>query len=290
MNSMIIGITGLHQDSNKTRLTIGAGKDAAAARLVEKHGFVRIGIADHLKRICRDVFEFTDDQLWGPSEERNRPDFRYPRGGKHGLNNRQQLDAFKQEFERLEQAGFSDTAKYESRARDLRRNIQEWEAMAYLTPRYALQQLGTEGGRSCYDLVWIDDALRIARRLLSEEGWAYSEKQGLVHLAGSTARVPGVVFSDVRFQNEFKAIKQAGGKLVRIRRFSWKPFAQHVDSTHQSETELLNYDDDKFDYIIDNAGDLPHLGTLVDRMVDVLQGKIRPFDEAQQDVPPGLRP
>jgi hypothetical protein len=284
--SLIIGITGLHQDVEKNRQTIGAGKDAAAARLIEKHGFVRIGIADHIKRICRDVFDFTDAQLWGPSEERNKPDFRYPRGGKHGPASRDQLEALKQDLARLQREDGSHASGHDSKVKDLQRNITTWEAMAYLTPRYALQQLGTEWGRSCFDSVWIEDALRTASELL-RGAHNYDECRGLVPSAPWTPG--GVVFSDVRFGNEYSSIKQAGGKLVRVKRFSWKTFDKSVDVQHQSETEMLDYNDSMFDYIIDNGGDLHHLGLLVDRMMDTFTGRVIPYDESQKDIPPALR-
>lgn len=291
--SLIIGITGLHQDTEKNRQTIGAGKDAAAARLIEKHGFVRIGIADHLKRICKDVFAFTDEQLWGPSDMRNKPDLRYPRGGKNGPGSMATYNRYKEELAKLEADGLKmidahDRMLHTRKIEEARRNVAEWETFAYLTPRYALQQLGTEWGRSCYDSVWIEDALRIAKRLLEADGCRYTEKKGLETSHGFNKPV-GVVFSDVRFSNEYSSIKQAGGKLVRVKRFNWNPFNKTVDTSHQSETEMLAYSDDKFDYIIDNGGDLTHLGLLVDRMLDIFTGKIRPYDEAQADVPPALR-
>lgn len=67
---MIVGITG-HS---------GAGKDTVADYLVEKYGFVKVALADPLKRICKEVYDFSDLQLWGPSEERNKPDLRYGTG------------------------------------------------------------------------------------------------------------------------------------------------------------------------------------------------------------------
>lgn len=295
---MIIGITGLHQDSEKNRRTIGAGKDAAASRLIEKHGFIRIGIADHIKRICKAVFDFSDEQLWGPSDKRNEPDKRYPRGGAKGASS---MKTYRDAVERRICLERERPENYDTLRRDALRNEQEWERMAYLTPRYALQQLGTEWGRSCYDSVWIEDALRTAQSLLADKSLAYTEKEGLIERVQQYPQgefeavdnwpnpLQGVVFSDVRFKNEVEAIKKVGGKLVRVRRFSWEPFAAHVDVSHQSETELLGYADGQFDYILDNGGDLHHLSLMVDRMVDVLRGKIRPYDEAQADVPPGLR-
>jgi dephospho-CoA kinase len=59
---------------------VGAGKDAAASVLVREFGYVRVGLADPLKQICKEVFRFTSEQLWGSSEARNAPDERYPNG------------------------------------------------------------------------------------------------------------------------------------------------------------------------------------------------------------------
>ena len=58
---------------------MGVGKDTMADYLVEKYGFVKVAMADPMKRIAKEVYEFSDEQLWGPSESRNMPDERYPR-------------------------------------------------------------------------------------------------------------------------------------------------------------------------------------------------------------------
>ncbi len=62
--AMIIVLTGL----------AGSGKDACADALVERRGFVKIGLTDPIKRICQDVFGWDRDRLWGPSARRNEPD------------------------------------------------------------------------------------------------------------------------------------------------------------------------------------------------------------------------
>jgi len=64
---MIIGISG----------QACSGKDTAADILVKQYGFVKISLADLMKRICKEVFDFSEEQLWGPSEKRNEPDKRY---------------------------------------------------------------------------------------------------------------------------------------------------------------------------------------------------------------------
>jgi hypothetical protein len=130
---MIIGLTGL----------AGSGKDAVADALVAWHGFFKIALADPMKEACQRWFGWSDEDLWGPSENRNRPDARW--GG--------------------------------------------------LTPRRALQTLGTEWGRALHPDVWIEQALRVMR--------------------GSR---DCFVIPDVRFANEADAIRRAGGRVVRVLR------------------------------------------------------------------------
>ncbi len=59
---MIIGVSG----------KAGTGKDTFADALADL-GFVKISQADPMKRFCREVLGFTDEELWGPSSARNRP-------------------------------------------------------------------------------------------------------------------------------------------------------------------------------------------------------------------------
>lgn len=65
----IISITG----------NMGVGKDTMADYMVVRYGFVKVSIADPFKRIAKEIYEFSDEQLWGPSSERNKEDKRYPR-------------------------------------------------------------------------------------------------------------------------------------------------------------------------------------------------------------------
>lgn len=141
----------------------GSGKNTVARLL----GAREISFAEPLKRICQEVFAFSDAQMFGPSEERNRPDPRYPRADGQCL-----------------------------------------------TPRYALQTLGTEWGRNCFDGVWADLGVRRALEAL--------------------ALGRDVVITDCRFVNEAKAVRLAGGEVWRI----YRPEAEAVASTHPSEMEM----------------------------------------------------
>jgi len=184
---MILGICG-HSCS---------GKDTFADRLVLKHGYVRLSLADPIKRTAQAWWGFSDQQLWGPSEERNRPDPRYPRPDG-----------------------------------------------TFLSPRFALQTLGTEGGRTCYPNTWVDLAIRTANAILT--GAVYHPHVGLGPSSGR--RPAGVVIPDVRFANELAAIQQAGGRVLRLRRVGADG---HVGIPgHASEAEQDGLADDRFDRVV----------------------------------------
>ncbi len=199
---MIIGITG----------RAGAGKDTIADVLVKSHGFVKVGLADEIKRICKRVFDFSDDQLWGPSAMRNAPDPRYHMGG-----------------------------------RTIRPKL--------LTPREALQQLGTQWGRAMYENVWVDLALRAAAEV--QAGHEYYQTRGTTVEKGPAH---SVVIPDVRFLNEITAIKKAGGVVIRVVRPPVDSSAQAIADVlwrgHESETEQDAFPAELIDTTYVNSGTL----------------------------------
>ena len=195
---MIIGITG----------RAGSGKSTVADILVRKHGYVSLAFADPLKRICREVFDFTDEQLWGPSSARNKPDLRYPRGDG-----------------------------------------------SWLSPRHALQQLGTEWGRACYPDVWVDYTLRVATLLLDNPTIEYNPTTW-PEWAGKHSPTHGVVISDVRFPNEIHRLRASGAHIIKTTYDS----GQNIGSNHESER---HFDSLEVDATISPDVDLDTLPDLV---------------------------
>lgn len=110
----------------------------------------------------------------------------------------------------------------------------------YLTPRFALQQLGTAWGRTCYPNVWVELAIRNASH-------------------GDT------VIPDVRFKNEVDGLRAAGAYLVRIMR----PDAGLKGSAgqHVSETEQVSMPNSMFDAVIQNNRGLRELEEAVTDLV-----------------------
>lgn len=163
----IIGISG----------QAGSGKDTAADMLLAKEGFIKLSLADPIKRFAKELWDFSDDQLWGPSEFRNKPDERYPIG-----------DDFLTARKVLQHLGTEG-----GRAID----YDVWI-------RYAIKiatTLLTTKKEWCYSPLY---------------GLRTYFKNGMPHILNFPEQVRAVVISDCRFKNEVKFIKEAGGKLIRV--------------------------------------------------------------------------
>jgi hypothetical protein len=187
----------------------GSGKDTTASLIKDLVGQERVhlmALADPLKVFLMEVFGWTEEQLWGASYLRDVPDPRYPR---------------------------RTLEKYEGEA--------IYNETEYLTPRYALQTLGTEWGRNCYQNVWVDYALRDAKEVLE-----YSDKDL-------------VIITDCRFVNEAKAIREGGGLVWRVVRPN---SATTKLASHSSETEQANAEMDRYvNEVILNDGEMGDLRT-----------------------------
>lgn len=103
---------------------------------------------------------------------------------------------------------------------------------AYPEVRALLQRLGTEAGREILGTnIWVDTAMRHVDGLAP----------GVVKYGGR------YVFTDVRFPNEYAAIKDRGGEVWRIEREG-----HTAVNAHPSETALDGYGFDRV--IFNNAG------------------------------------
>jgi hypothetical protein len=225
---MIVGLVG----------RAGSGKDTAAKCLVPHHLVsiqgervdiremleeepdpspicptgAQIAVADPLKVFLLQVYQFSPQQLWGPSEFRNQPDTRYRRAY------HEHLATFSTQVRQLRPMPIACVRcgeEYVPTWAQRRRGQVTWPGFCqdYLTPREALQTLGSDWGRRNYDSTWIDLAIRNAKEL---------EKQH-----------PLVVISDVRYTNEMGAILEASGRLVYLRRADLGEVRQHESEFEQ---------------------------------------------------------
>lgn len=210
----------------------GSGKNTVA-RLIP--GAVEFAFADPMKDFCRDVFGFSDEQVRGSSEARSQPDPRYPR--EHGP---------------FSLAGVCACCGWRCVV-DGRVVLagSELEPTCYLTPRFALQTLGTEWGRECHPDVW-------AR---------YGVRRALATLSCPQNGPRAAVITDCRFVNEARVVREAGGQVWRIVR----PGAglagaagQHPSEVEQDSPEM----EALVTHTIRNDGTLEDLAAVVLRLVD----------------------
>lgn len=124
--------------------------------------------------------------------------------------------------------------------------------------RKFLQWIGTEWARNKDPNIWINILIEKARK---EEGNVY--------------------VSDVRFLNEFTALKEDGWICIKLNRES-----QNRDTTegehkgigsgeknHISETELDSITDDNWDFVIDNNGNIEDLYFKLDEIINNVLNK-----------------
>lgn len=158
------------------------------------------------------------------------------------------------------------TTKY---SREWRDTVDSWWAerlhIPHLTPRWVLQQWGTEVGRRAFhDDIWIASVENKLRSLKDN-----------------------IVISDCRFPNELSSIKRAGGITIRVSRGENPPWydaalalnkkfhssnlqmaratlAEH--KVHASEYSSVGLD---YDFYVDNSGTLDELHRKIDSIINL---------------------
>lgn len=110
--------------------------------------------------------------------------------------------------------------------------------------------------------------------------WARSKNPAvwINTLLGNVPKDDNVYIGDLRFRNEFQALKDAGFTCIRIIRDD-RPIDR--DPNHASEIELLNYD--SWDYTIINNGTLQEFYDQLDQISDLNQS-LRYSNEYKENV------
>jgi len=169
-----------------------SGKDTAAEALINRHKFVRIGIADKLKDICAKVFEIHRPNMDDPSIKElpfNHP-IRITPSHIHDV------------FEHLEDSGFVITEDA------WRSACNEVVNRKLISIRDCLQVIGTD----------------LCRRYVDDNIW-------LKYISKTvTDSKKNFVITDARFRNERQFFKELGAVLVLVKRKSLKntPTDSHI--------------------------------------------------------------
>lgn len=223
----------------------GCGKDTVKQMLMEIIGAAPLSFADPMKELAREVFEFSYEQLYGPSDARNHPDPRYGAMGTRWYNRVGRWLRRK----RIQRNWARATDRFlDYHQKWLNELVPNWEkqfpyAASKLTdwffdlqrhdvisPRLVLQTLGTEWGRSVHENLWVLVAGERAEKKLT---------------------MSNVVISDVRFINEARILRnEYGAEIWKIERPSVKKLGAGVKN-HPSERDI----------------DTPEMAALVTRII-----------------------
>jgi len=99
------------------------------------------------------------------------------------------------------------------------------------SPRWLLQYIGTDVFRKLYPNCWVDKGVRMYRKRLEEDGEVR------------------MVIPDVRFRNEFDAIKEAGGHVWKTVRTDHHGASGGIEG-HPSEVEMQSIPDKEIDMVV----------------------------------------
>lgn len=184
----------------------GSGKDTVGAFIKENYNAVSMALADPMKRLARDLFGFTNNQLWGPSECRNvlveEKDLVIPCGYSYTNIAIPFLEEMGLE-ERDNDLLFRWFAKMTAQAR----------SEGSISPRIVLQTMGTEWGRTVSPTIWADYAFKNARRVLGGAA-GYMKEMGVVEDPLTWAEY--VVITDGRFRNEIVGVSYLNGVALHV--------------------------------------------------------------------------
>lgn len=242
----------------------GSGKDTIGDIFVKNHGFQKEAFANPLKEMVKHAFPaFTEEDLYGPSKNRERGYREYPLtscpwcGG--GIVYDDHL---------LDPASPLGVKRCDTEP-------SHCPLPEFVSPRIALQTLGTEWGRRLYTNVWIDAAFeKISRQQQNLAAWAsrlavpkdYIGKQNFV-------------ITDGRFLNEVRRSKELGAIVVKLTRG-----LEGSTDTHASEAEFRTMADTEFDLVFYNANsaleELPtRVGILYERLKLIVE------ERQQKEIP-----
>lgn len=249
----------------------GSGKDTVGDLLRERYFFTKDSFAAPLKRMVAEAFDFTEEDLYGPSSGRERQYEQYPfekgRCLSCGANNAAGYDG--------ENGGC--WMPCDAKGRHIAGRDESEEAYVrctrcnaifpnHINPRIALQTLGTEWGRRLFKHVWVDKA---HRRLKERVKRNHETLRNNTHLLAPGRSIEDVdyrfVFTDGRFISEHERCTKLGWTTVLLLR----KLDESTD-VHASEAELKQIPRSAFNYVLDNRVPLEQLPDLVTEMMTLL--------------------
>jgi hypothetical protein len=209
----------------------GSGKSTLGNNLHQRFGYCSIGFADPIKRAAKEIFGFADGHLYGPSPLRETPYEAFKFGGVCPSC--------------LEDCYYTNPESSEEEKRTWLCESCETAYPRYITPRLALQTLGTEWGRGLCEDIWARACFLHMRPLAS------------------------YVVTDGRFINELEVAHANGACTVLLRRG-----LSTSTSSHPSEQEVRTMAVRPDLFHIALANDTGSAEENFELLLDILQNKL----------------
>jgi hypothetical protein len=231
----------------------GSGKDMVADWFVANLGFTRIAYADVMKRLAARVFNFSETQLWGPSEERN----------KDVGTTQEQWEQYEENFRGCLETYCADLQNGTMLQSLLAQAMNSWfkklrvnygpqglTVCPSFSARIVLQLMGTEMGRDFYPNIWIKYVHDVVIPEVTTQGASYTAVDGIQYKPGNSAPT-GFVIPDHLFVNEMKYTQSKGGYVIRVRRLAKEASDSQVGlQGHASEAEQQGIKDEQLDLVL----------------------------------------
>jgi len=270
------------------------GKDTIANRLTSHWDAVQINLVDSAKRHVMDIYGFTSQQVFGPSEFRNAGDLRYPKPilysngcvpfhNDGSINQDDIIDRSKGaggngldpsiKYWTCEGRGLPHTDEFPYLPQKLGSAsyfIPERSPEYWLSPREVLQKYcgllddlhpGTWAKKS-----------RVDHLELRKGSHVYSKEEGLK--PGTTVPVNGPLFtcaSDIRKKHDIRAFRENAKTFTPVFIRVKRPGIETPPFDHPSETEQTTINDDLFDFVVNNDGTIEQLNEQIDKIVEIVR-------------------
>lgn len=130
-----------------------------------------------------------------------------------------------------------------------------WEKVHQMTVREFLQKIGTDAMRDrVHTNIWVNSLFAQYKEIPTTTQMILNRGLRKGDLGYISGQLPKWIIPDLRFPNEFKAIKNRNGIVIRVERDYDR---YNPKFSHSSETALDN--EKGFDYVIDNNGTIEQL-------------------------------
>ncbi len=233
-----------------------AGKDTTAKLFAESLNGCVISLSDPIKRFAHKL-GFTEKQLWGPSEFRDKVDKKF---SGHTFCSNQTKTAATSWVSSLK---FSLSVKNQFDLLNEILNDLSNIAQKGVSARTVLQMLGTEFARTVDKDVWVNTLIDSANKLLNGS-CSYDRVYGVYN---ADDHLSSVIVPDGRFKSEILAVKRLGGTIIKVN--SIAQIIGGIDG-HSSELEQDSIPEWYYDYVLFNDKELgmPSLTSKIKSIVD----------------------